>query len=55
MTVQILGEKEYPFRDYYFEDPTFMTEMDSVADSYTLRDGVHYERLMVFEGTLPEN
>jgi tRNA1(Val) A37 N6-methylase TrmN6 len=55
MTVQFLGEKEYPFRDYYLEDPTFMTEIDGVADSYTLRDGIRYERLRVFEGTLPED
>ena len=55
MTVQILGEKECPFRDYYFEDAAFMTEIDSVENSYTIRDGVHYERLQVFEGILPED
>ncbi|MGE4619270.1 MAG: methyltransferase [Planctomycetota bacterium] len=55
MKVKILAEKDYPFRDYYFEDPLFMLEMAKVPGSYTVRDGVHHERLMVFEGTLPEN
>ncbi|MEE2883785.1 MAG: methyltransferase [Planctomycetota bacterium] len=55
MTVRILAEKDYPFRDYYFDDQPFMLEMAKVPGSYTVRNGVHHERLMVFEGTLPED
>ena len=54
MTVRILAEKDFPFREYYFEDPTFMSEIERVENSYSLPDGVHYEQLKVFEGTLPE-
>ena len=53
MTVQILGEKEGPFRNYYFEDPTYMKEMAAIPGAYTVREGVHYERLIVFRSQLP--
>lgn len=55
MSVRILAEKDYPFRDYYFEDQEFLLEMAKVPGSYDVRNGVYHERLMVFEGTLPEN
>ncbi|MBT7131230.1 MAG: hypothetical protein HN891_11040, partial [Planctomycetes bacterium] len=55
MSVKILAEKDFPFRDYYSDDPDFMLEMAKVPGSYSVRDGVHHERLVVFEGTLPEN
>jgi release factor glutamine methyltransferase len=55
ISVRILAERDYPFRDYYFDDPSFILEMAKVHGSYTVRDGVHHERLVVFEGTLPEN
>ncbi len=54
MSVRILAEKDFPFRNYYFDDPSFLLEMAKIPGSYTIRDGVHHERLMVFEGTLPE-
>ena len=54
MTVHIVGETEGPFRDYYFEDDTFMQESASVQDGYEIRDGVYYERLIVFRAVLPK-
>lgn len=53
MDAEIVGETSGPFRDYYFEDPSFLREMRTVPGSYELRDGVYYERLTVFEATLP--
>lgn len=55
MTVRIVGETSGPFRDYYFEDPTYMKEMAGVPGCYTIRDGTHYERLIVFEAVLPDS
>lgn len=53
MAVRVVGEVEEPFREYYFEDPSFMREIAQVPGGYTVREGVHYERLIVLEGTLP--
>ncbi len=53
MTVEIIGETSGPFRKYYFEDARYMKEIASFPGAYTLRDGVHYERLIVFRATLP--
>ena len=53
MSVRIVGETDGPFRKYYYEDDTYMREMAEVPGAYTMRDGVHYERLIVFEATLP--
>ena len=53
MTVRIAGETSGPFRDYYFEDPAYLTEMAAIPGCYSVRDGTHYERLIVFEATLP--
>lgn len=52
MTVRVVGETDGPFRDYYFEDERFLHEMAAIPGSYTIRDGVHYEWLIVFEATL---
>ncbi len=52
MEVQILAEREGPFRNYYFEDHNFMKEIACLPNSYTVREGTHYERLMVFEARL---
>ena len=49
MQVKVIGETDGPFRDYYFEDPEYMIEMANVPGSYAVRDGRHYERLIVFE------
>lgn len=53
MTVQIVGETQGPFRDYYIEDDEFMKESAAVQDGYEIRDGVFYERLIVFRAALP--
>jgi len=53
LRARIVGETDGPFRDYYFEDPQYRVEMARVPGSYTVRDGVHYERLTVLEGRLP--
>lgn len=53
MQVTVVGESDGPFRDYYFEDAAYMREMASVPGAYSVRDGVHYERLIVFSATLP--
>ena len=52
MTVRIVGETSGPFRDYYFEDDVYMKEMAAVPGAYTIVDGRHYERLIVFRATL---
>lgn len=53
MDVRIVGETDGPFRQYYFEDPAFMRDIAKVRGGYIVRDGVHHERLAVFEATLP--
>lgn len=53
MDVAIVGETSGPFRDYYFEDPAFLREMAEIPGAYTLVDGVHHERLIVLQATLP--
>lgn len=53
MSVRVVGETDGPFRDYYLEDEAYMTEMAAVPGGYELRDGTYYERLTVFEATLP--
>ena len=53
MTVRVIGETDGPFRDYYFEDDAYLREMASIPGSYDVRDGIHYERLIVFEARLP--
>ncbi len=53
MGVRIIGETDGPFRDYYFEDEEFMREIALIPGGYTIRDGVHHERLIVFQATLP--
>ena len=55
MTVRILGETSGPFRDYYFEDDQYMLEMARIPGAYQMIDGVHHERLVVFEARLPES
>jgi len=54
MSVRVVGEKDGPFRDYYFEDAEYRAEMAAVPGGYSVRDGVHYERLIVFEARLPK-
>ena len=50
--VERLGETVGPFRDYYFEDQTFMDEIKRVPNGFEVIDGVYHERLVVLKGTL---
>lgn len=54
MKVNIVGKTSGPFREYYFEDPRFMANLEKVPDSFEIIDGVYYEELTVFEATLPK-
>ena len=54
MSVRIIADKDFPFRDYYFEDEVYLKEMAAVPGSYTVRDGVRYERLVAFEARMPQ-
>ena len=53
MDVTIVGETDGPFRKYYFEDAAYLREMAAIPGSYSVRDGKHFERLIVFEARLP--
>ncbi len=55
MHVRILGETDGPFRDYYAEDEAYLLEMASIPGAYDVRDGERFERLIVFEATLPSD
>ena len=50
--VEILAQREGPWRDYYLEDPTFLEEADRVEGAYQVRDGVRYETLTVLRACL---
>lgn len=62
MTLQRLDQNGYdarvvdstsgPFRDYYFDDATFMEEIERVENGYEERDGVKYETLSVIHAKL---
>ncbi len=49
---EVVLERTGPFRDYYFEDPTFMEEIRNVPNGFEIRDGTHYETLSVVHGHL---
>ena len=53
LSVRILADRDYAFRDYYFEDEVYLKEMAAVPGSYSVRDGVRYERLVAFEARMP--
>lgn len=53
MAVRVIAETSGAFRAYHFEGDAFMREVASVPGGYTIRDGVYYECLTVFEATLP--
>ncbi len=50
--VDILGESRGPFRDYYFEDETFMEEIRQVPDGFEMEGETYFERLYVVHATL---
>ena len=49
---QVLDTRSGPFRDYYFDDPTFLEEARRVEDGFEDRDGVLYETLSIVHGKL---
>ncbi|MEM8883103.1 MAG: methyltransferase [Planctomycetota bacterium] len=49
---RIVESRAGPFRDYYFEDPTFLEEASRVDGGFEKRDDVYYETLSVLHGTL---
>jgi release factor glutamine methyltransferase len=49
---EVVAQREGPFRDYYFDDPTFLEESARVEGGFEIRDGVHYETLSVLHGRL---
>ena len=46
---RIVGEISGLFRDYYYADQRFLSGMAAVAGADRIRDGMHEERLMIFE------
>ena len=50
--VEEIGRTSGPFRDYYYDDPTFLEESERVEGGYEERDGVRYETLVVLHGRL---
>lgn len=55
MRVEVVGETDGPFRQYYFEDPEYLREMASIPGAYDVRGGTHYERLIVLRAILPSS
>lgn len=49
---EVLISQQGPFRDYYFEDQTFMDEIQKVPNGFEVKDGQHYETLFVVHATL---
>ncbi len=49
---EVVERRRGPFRDYYFEDETFMEEIKHVPDGYTVENGTYMETLAVIHGTL---
>ena len=52
---RVVDSTSGPFRDYYFEDERYMLEMARIPGAYEMIDGVHHERLVVFEARLPDS
>ena len=50
--VRILGQKLEPFREYYFADPSFMTEIQTVKEGFDIINGTYYETLSVISAKL---
>ncbi len=53
MTVRIVGKNKGPFREYYFEDPIFMQNIEKFPGAYEKVGDRYMETLTVFEATLP--
>lgn len=52
LDARVVESTQGPFRDYYFEDATFMAEIERVDGGYEERDGVRYETLSVIHAKL---
>ena len=50
--VDFVASTQGPFRDYYFEDESFMEEIRQVPNGFEERDGTLYETLTVVHGKL---
>jgi predicted RNA methylase len=48
----VIATRSGPFREYYFEDPTFIEEARRVEGGFEERDGVFYETLSIIHGKL---
>jgi len=50
---EIIYQKRYPWREYYFNDPTFLTLVDKIEGAYeTTYDGRRIETLSIIKATL---
>lgn len=49
---EIVEESRGPFRDYYFDDPTFLAESAKVPQGFEHAGGTYYERLFVVVAVL---
>ena len=50
--LEIVASTQNPFRDYYFEDQTFMDDIQAVPNGFEVRDGTHFETLYVIHAKL---
>ncbi|MFT4538871.1 MAG: putative RNA methylase [Planctomycetota bacterium] len=48
----ILDQEQGEFRDYYFQDESFMAEIQSVPGGFTIKEGTYYETLSVIHAIL---
>lgn len=46
-TAEVIEQRQHPWREYYLDDPKFLTEADQVEGGYETRDGVRIETLSV--------
>jgi len=53
-TFEILHQKSYPWRDYYYQDPQFVQMCDDNPNSHFLKNGERWENLYVVRGKLLE-
>ena len=49
---RVVESTQGPFRDYYFDDATFMAEIEKVEGGFEERDGIKSETLSVIHAKL---
>jgi predicted RNA methylase len=49
---EIIKEQSFEWRDYYFQDPSFIKMCDEKSGSYFMKDGDRWETLYVVQGKL---